>query len=75
MINIGELDETIALAVDAAIHRGAATVVRRDDGGLVVVIADTLLVELMANGTALEGGTVVHRDDGRAVRIYPGLTE
>jgi hypothetical protein len=75
MINIGELDEAVAWAVDAAIHRGAATVVRRDDAALVVVVADVLVIELIANGTAITGGTVVHRDDGRSVRVYPGLTE
>jgi hypothetical protein len=47
------------------------TVIRRQGHHLVSVIPDTSLIELLANGTPLAGGTVMYRPAGRSVWVIP----
>jgi hypothetical protein len=64
-----DLDGAISAAVDHALIHNMATVISRGGLELLTVVPDTVLLELIANGTALNGGTVMHRPDGRSVRV------
>ena len=65
----GGLDEAIQAAIGHALTDHIAVVVRRDGCELLIIFPDTLLVELLANGTAITG-IHLRRDDGRTVRVY-----
>ena len=66
----GGLDEAVEVAVDHALIHNMATVISRDGLELLTVVPDIVpLLELIANGTSLNGGTVMHRRDGRSVRV------
>ena len=66
---VGDMDEAIAAAVDHSLSLNMATVISHDGRQLVTVVPDVVQLELVANGTPLSGGAVVHRDDARSVRV------
>ena len=64
-----DLGGAISAAVDHALIHNMATVISRDGLELLTVVPDVVLLELVANGTPLNGGAVMHRRDGRSVRV------
>ena len=66
-----DLDEAIKAAAAHAVEHGTAVVVSRDGQHLASVVPDTLILELIANGTPLStGGEVMRRPDGRSVLVF-----
>jgi hypothetical protein len=61
----GSLSEAIEAAVDYSLSHNMATVISHDGRELVTVVPDVVQLELVANGTALSGWAVVHRDGAR----------
>jgi hypothetical protein len=64
------LDDEVLAAVDRALDDHHAVIVRRVWGDRVVIVPDSMIIELAANGHALTDGTTVGRDDGRAVLVF-----
>jgi hypothetical protein len=55
---IGALDGHIVVAL------------RRDGGDRVIIVPDSMIIELAVNGHALSGGITVGRGDGQAVLVF-----
>jgi hypothetical protein len=70
----GTWSEAVTAAIDHSIACGMSTTVTRGGYGPVAVIPDVIALELLANGSVLPGGTLLERPDGRAVRVYIGVS-